>query len=386
MKVSQIYSIVNDVTRETIGDSAVINEDLSNIVDVGTAVFDAESIDNYVKKLVDHIGRVIFVDRPYSGSAPSVLMDGWEYGSVLEKIRANLPDATEDESWSLENGTSYDVNVFTKPDVSAKFFNKRVTFEVPMSFTEMQVKESFSNASQLNGFMSMIYNEIEKTMTIKLDGLIMRTINNMIAETLHNEYNDGNYSTASGIKAVNLLKLYNDKFGGETPLTADKALYTPDFIRFAVFTMGLYEQRIGKISKLFNMGGQARFTPADMLHFILLSDFASASNVYLQSDTFHNEFTALPRADVVPYWQGSGTDYSFNSVSAINVKTASNNTVSATGIIGVMFDRDALGVTNMNRRVTANYNGKAEFYNNWYKMDAGYFNDSDENFVVFFVA
>lgn len=386
MKVSQIYSIVNDVTKEVIGDSAVINEDLSNIVDVGTAVFDAESIDNYVKKLVDHIGRVIFVDRPYSGGAPSVLMDGWEYGSVLEKIRANLPDATENESWSLENGTSYDVNVFTKPDVSAKFFNKRVTFEVPMSFTEMQVKESFSNASQLNGFMSMIYNEIEKTMTIKLDGLIMRTINNMIGETLHSEYSDGNYASTSGIKAVNLLKLYNDKFGGDTPLTADKALYTPDFIRFAVFTMGLYEQRIGKISKLFNMGGQARFTPSDMLHFILLSDFASASNVYLQSDTFHNEFTALPNADVVPYWQGSGTDYSFNSVSAINVKTASNNTVSATGIIGVMFDRDALGVTNMNRRVTANYNGKAEFYNNWYKMDAGYFNDSDENFVVFFVA
>lgn len=386
MKVSQIYSIVNDVTKETIGESAVVNEDLSNIVDVGTAVADAEAVDNYVKKLVDHIGRVVFVDRPYAGGAPSVLMDGWEYGSVLEKIRAELPDATENESWALENGTSYDVNVFTKPNVSAKFYNQKVTFEVPMSFTEMQVKESFSNAAQLNGFMSMIYNEIEKTMTIKIDGLIGRTINNMIGETLHAEYPDANYTATSGVRAVNLLKLYNDRFGGDSPLTVDKALFTPEFIRFAVFTMGLYEQRIGKISKLFNIGGAARFTPSDMLHFVLLSDFASASNVYLQSDTFHNEFTALPRADVVPYWQGSGKGYDFASVSSIDIKTASNNAVKASGIIGVMFDRDALGVTNMNRRVTSNYNGKAEFYNNWYKMDAGYFNDSDENFVVFFIA
>lgn len=384
MKVEQIYNIVNTVTNETIGESAVVAEDLSNIVDVGTAVFDAEAVDNYVKKLVDRIGRVIFVDRAYAGGAPSVLMDGWEYGSILEKIRANMPVATENESWELTNGTSYDVNVFTKPDVSAKFFNKKVTFEVPMSFTDMQIKESFASVQQLNGFMSMIYNEIEKSMTVKLDGLVMRTINNMIGETIHADFDADGLATKSGVKAVNLLKLYNNKFG--TELTADKALTTPEFIRFAVFMMGLYEQRVSKISTLFNIGKQARFTPSDMLHFVLLSDFASASNVYLQSDTFHNEFTALPNADIVPYWQGSGTDYSFNSVSSINITTASKNVVSASGIIGVMFDRDALGVTNMNRRVTANYNGKAEFYNNWYKMDAGYFNDSDENFVVFFVA
>lgn len=387
MNVQQIHDIINGVTSEVIGETAVVNEDLSNIVDMGTAIYNADAVDNYVKKLVDRIGKVIFVDRPYSGGAPSVLMDGWEYGSVLQKIAAEIPEATANESWELENGTSYDVNIFTKPVVSNKFYNDRVTFEIPMSFTDRQLKESFTNVAQLNGFMSMIYNEIDKSMTVKLDGLIMMTICNMIAETIHADFASGDYTANSGIKAVNLLKLYNDKFTtADTALTADKALYTPEFIRFAVYTMGLYEQRIGKISKLFNMGGKARFTPTDRLHFILLSDFASASNVYLQSDTFHNEFTALPKADIIPYWQGSGLDYSFDATSAINVKTGANNEVSVTGVIGCMFDRDALGVTNMNRRVTSNYNGKAEFYNNWYKMDAGYFNDSNENFVVFFIA
>lgn len=387
MNVKQIHDIVNSLTTEILGETAIVQDDLSNVVDMGTALYNAEQVDNYVKKLIDRIGKVIFVDRPYRGGAPSVLMDGWEYGSVLQKIQAELPTATANESWELENGTSYDTNVFTKPEVSNKFFNSKVAFEIPMSFTDVQVRESFSNAAQLNGFMSMIYNEIDKSMTVKLDALIMSTICNMAAETLYSEYSDGNYTTKSGVRAVNLLYLYNQKFTtAETALTADKAMYNPDFIRFAVYTMGLYEQRIGKISTLFNIGGKARFTPTDLLHFVLLSDFASASNVYLQSDTFHNEFTALPKADIVPYWQGSGIDYSFTSTSAINVKTGGNNVINATGIIGIMFDRDALGVCNMNRRVTSNYNGKAEFYNNWYKMDAKYFNDSNENFVVFFIA
>lgn len=383
MTVAQIYDIINPITKEILGETAVVNEDLSNIVDIGKEIFDATDVDNYVKSLVNHIGRVIFVNRPYSGGAPSVLMDGWEYGSVLEKISAELPEATENESWELTDGASYDPNIFYKPKVSAKFFNKRVTFEIPMSFTERQVKESFSNASQLNGFLSMLYNAVDKSMTIKIDSLVMRTINNMIAETLHDFNNGGDY-TGTGIRAVNLLKLYNDDKG--TVLTAEKSIKDPDFIRFASYIMGLYMERLSKISSLFNIGGKDRFTPRDLLHVILLSDFAKASDSFSMSSTFHNEFVALPKGEIIPYWQGSGTDYSFNSVSSINVKTASGDTVSASGIIGVMFDRDALGVTNLDRRVTTNYNPKAEFFSNWYKFDAGYFNDMNENFVLFYVA
>lgn len=383
MTVAQIYDIINPITEEILGETAVVNEDLSNIVDIGKELFDATDVDNYVKSLVNHIGRVVFVNRPYSGSAPSVLMDGWEYGSVLEKISAELPEATENESWELTDGASYDPNIFYKPKVSAKFFNKRVTFEIPMSFTEKQVKESFSTASQLNGFLSMLYNAVDKSMTIKIDSLVMRTINNMIAETLHNFNASGDY-TGTGVRAVNLLKLYNDDKG--TTLTAEKSIKDPDFIRFASYIMGLYMERLSKISSLFNIGGKDRFTSRDSLHVILLSDFAKASDSFSMSSTFHNEFVALPKGEIVPYWQGSGTDYSFSSVSSINVKTASGDTVNASGIIGVMFDRDALGVTNLDRRVTTNYNPKAEFFSNWYKFDAGYFNDMNENFVLFYVA
>ena len=384
MEVKQIYELMNTVTGEILGGTVIVNEDLSNIVDVGTAIFNASAIDNYVKSLVNHIGRVIFVNRPYSGNVPSVLMDGWEYGSVLEKISAELPAATENESWELTNGTSYDPNVFYKPTVSAKFFNKRVTFEIPMSFTERQVKESFSNAEQLNGFLSMLYNAVDKSMTVKIDALVMRTINNMIGETVVSDFAEGNYNAGSGVKAVNLLYLYNQRYGAS--LTPANAITEPEFIRFASYEMGVYMSRMSKISNLFNIGGKDRFTPSDMLHVVMLADFKKAANVFLQSDVFHDSFTELPNADVVPYWQGSGNGYAFNDISALNIKTASGSNVTISGILGVMFDRDALGVTNLDRRVTTNYNPKAEFYNNWYKFDAGYFNDTNENFVVFFVA
>lgn len=384
MQISQIYNIMNDVTGEILGESALLQEDLSNIVDIGVQIFNASSVDNYVKSLVNHIGRVIFVNRPYSGNVPSVLMDGWEFGSVMEKISAELPDATENESWDLTDRASYDPNIFYKPKVSAKFFNKRVTFEIPMSFTEMQVKESFSNAAQLNGFLSMLYNAVDKSLTVKIDSLVMRTINNMVGETIHADYGSNSLSASSGVKAVNLLYLYNQRYG--TSLTAANALTTPEFIRFASYEMGVMASRLTKMSTLFNVGGKDRFTPADMLHVVMLADFRKAADVFLQSGVFHEQFTALPNAEEVPYWQGSGTTYAFSDVSTINITTTSGDIVNVPGVFGVMFDRDALGVTNLDRRVTTNYNPKAEFFTNWYKFDAGYFNDLNENFVVFFVA
>ena len=384
MTVNQIYEIMNSVTGEILGESAIVAEDLSNIVDIGTEIFNASAVDNYVRSLVNHIGKVIFVNRPYSGSVPSVLMDGWEFGSILEKVTAELPDATENESWELTDGASYDPNIFYKPSVSAKFFNKRVTFEIPMSFTEKQVKESFSNAAQLNGFLSMLYNAVDKSMTVKVDALVMRTINNMIGETLYADYGAAAYSSKSGVKAINLLYLYNQRYSEN--LSAANALTDPAFIRFAAFEMGVMSSRLSKISTLFNIGGKDRFTPKDMLHVVMLADFKKAANVFLQSSTFHDEFTSLPDAEEVPYWQGSGTAYGFSDITNVKVTTASEHSINATGILGVMFDRDALGVTNLDRRVTTNYNPKAEFYNNWYKFDAGYFNDTNENFVVFFVA
>lgn len=405
MEVKQIYELISKVSGEVLGKTDIVHEDLTGIVDLGTEVSNQNVIDNYVKSLVNHIGKVIFVNRPYAGKVPSVLMDAWEFGSVLEKISADVPEAEENDTWNLTDGQTYSQDVFHKPTVTAKFFNSKVTFEVPVSITERQVKESFSNAAQLNGFISMIYAAVEKSMTIKADALIMRTINNMIAETVLADVQafggttNAYLSKASTARCVNLLKLYNDKYFPATPatgdgeptpnpnaLTAAKAITDPDFIRFASYVMGTYADRLQSISTVFNVGGKERFTPKDMLHVVLLSDFAKAAQTYLYSDTFNRGDVLLPQAETVPFWQGSGKNYEFASTSNINIKESGGKAVEISGVLGVMFDRDALGVCNLDRRVTTNYNAKAEFFNNYYKFDAGYFNDTNENFVVFFIA
>lgn len=388
MDVKQVYTLVNTTTTEVLGESAVVKEDFTNLVDVGKEIFSADAVDNYVGKLVDRIGKMVFVDRVYRGSVPSILMDSFEYGAIVEKIAADLPEAVENESWELTDGTSYDPNVFYKPAVSAKFFNSKTTFEIDLSFTQKQVKESFTSLNEMNAFLTMLFNTVDKSMTVKIDSLIMRTINNMTATTIADAYPTGataGYGAAGNTRAVNLLALYNAKFPDAT-LTVDECLTSPEFIRFASMQMAVLIDRMSRMSTLFNMGGAARFTPADELHVVMLTDFKAAANAYLQSDTFHNEFTALPKAETVPFWQGSGVDYGFGSVSALNVKTASGTDVSVTGVLAVMFDTEACGVSNPDKRVTTNYNPKAEFYTNFYKFDAGYFNDENENFVVFFVA
>lgn len=388
MKVEQIYNILNTMTQESLGDSIIVQEDLSNLVDLGKAFEDKFGYDNYVKSLVDHIGRVVFVDRVYGGRGVSVLRDGWEYGAILEKISTTLPEAQENEMWELEDGQSYDPFIFKKPDALAKFFSDRVTYDIQLSITNEQVKGSFSNVNQMNGFMSMLYTAVENSMTVKTDALVMRTINNMIGETLYNEYTGGVYTGGSGVRAVNLLYLYNQTVAQADAITADEFIKDPAALRFASYTMKNYVDRLKVMSTLFNVGGQERFTPQDRMSIVMLSEFANAVGTYLYdaNGQFLTDSIKFPDAETVTYWQGSGLAYDFDDTSAIKIKTSGNHTIETSGILAIMFDRDALGVANVDRAVDSAYNPKARFTNMFYHYTAGFWNDLNENFVVFFVA
>lgn len=378
MKVTQVKDLVNSALKQTSGQSVLLKEDLSNVVDVGSEIFGAESVDNFVKKLVDRVGYTVFNSRVYQGSIPSVLMNSWEFGSVMEKVETEIPAATENDSWNLQDGQEYNQDTFYQPKVSAKFYNSRVTFDIPLSFTEQQVKSAFNSATELNSFISMLVTSVQNAMTVNLDNLISRTVNNMTAYTINN---------ANANRAVNLLTLYNAQTG--STLTTQKALTTPDFIKFANQQIMLTQGRFSKLSTLFNIGGKQKFTPASEQHLILLDDFATSSKVYLESETYNENLVQLANFETVPYWQGSGTGYSFSDTSTIDVSITISGTpkeVKQSGIIGLLFDTNALGVSCMNQRVTSAYNARAEFYTNFTKFDAGFFNDLNENFVVFYIA
>jgi len=381
MEMTQIAEIVNETTAQVTGSEPLDGVDLNKIVDAGAEVLDTDKVDHYVQSLIDRIGKVVFVNRPYTGSTPSVMMNSWEYGAVLEKIQyEGIPEAEDNDTWDLEDGKSYDPNIFYKPTVSAKFFSERRTFDIPMSFAQRQVKSAFTSAGQVQALFSMIETAISNGMTVKMDSLVQATINNFIATTVSNA------GVGTSPRVCRLLTDYT-AFTGKTAPAAANALSDPEFVRFMAFAMKRKASQMEKFGVVFNEGGKYRHTPKDRLHVVLHSDAAAAADAYLQSDTYHNEFVKLPNAEKVAFWQGSGTGFDFADTSSIVVTPrGAESEIEISNIIGVMFDRDALGVSNLDRRVTTNWNPKAEFTNNWYKFDAGYFNDFNENGVIFLLA
>lgn len=439
MKVTQISEILNNViTQESLGIEPISEENLEGLVTTAQNISEALGVDNYIKALTNRIGKVVFVNRSYKAKAPNVLMDGWTFGSILQKIDMDMPETSTNESWGIFDGSryneglindrTYDQDIFKgATGVRQRFFNGKTTYEIDISIPWVQVEESFGSIEQLNAFFDMIYVKINNKMELNTRNLTMRTINNFIGAKLYYAFSDdrnvelanavelavgdGNeLSTVIGnnsnVSAINLLGMYKET--NPDHLTSEQlALLTPSncilnlsFVKFASYQIALFSDRISDISTLFNMGERERFTPKDRQHLVLLSEFAKSADVYLQSDTFHEEFTKLPESETVIYWQGSGSDYSFSSTSKIMVSNTNfvkleggvpvdqsmPKRIQMTGVLGVLFDEDALGICNMKQRVHNHENKKGEFTNLFYKNDAQYFNDYHENFIVFFVA
>lgn len=391
-RIKQLADMLNGTLTEVgiidqaTGQAAVANEDLSNLVDIGKTVLDYtgvsnENYDSFVRSLIDHVGKVMFVDRKYASQAPNILMDSWEYGSVLEKVRCEAPDARDNATWDLFNypqvgGDAYpDPFELSKPSVAAKFYNSKATYEVPITITTIQMKEAFQSAEQLNSFVAMIENRIRMKMTLCNDALIMATICNLIGQKIN------------GGRVVDLLALYNaGPNAGGTALTQAKALTDKEFLRFASKTVAQYRKFLATASTLYNDGSYITFTPEDRLRFIANTEFAKSLDAYLYSDTYHDEFVKLPGYEEVAQWQGSGSaaDDRLKIDATIDASGTATEIVND-GILAVMLDRDAAAVCNQNYRITSIYNPRGEYTNFFYKWDAMYMNDVLENVVVFTV-
>lgn len=384
MKVNQVASILNDIFDEVTGESALIKEDLSNFVDVGrpiTDIFgeDTADVDNYVKSIIDKVGKVVFSEPETGVENLGIVADSWQYGSMLEKVRADVGDYAENDAWQLVAGQSYDYTEFNPPTVDAKYFNSSTTFELEMSIAREQVKSAFKNAMNVNRFFSMIENRIRYKKNIAINEMQYRVIVNLIAEK---------FKSLNGY--LNLLELYITETG-DTTVTASNWKTSKDFLKFCFVKLSLYIKLLSKPKMLYNDGGYVTNTPESKLNFILLTDFAAASKAYLQADTYNNEFVTLKGYHEVSEWQGGGEDDSYTNRSTVYATPASGGdddivTLRQDNIIGIMFDREAAAICNQNdRTLAAPYNPKGEFTNYYYKFDCSYFNDTNENCLVFYI-
>ena len=376
MLITQTKEILTTIATEMLGpDNTIVTENLENLQDIGNVLITQQNVDTYVKKLVDKIGKVVFKNRLLNSTAPSLLADSWEYGAILQKVRMKLIPAEENSAVKLVDGQSYDQNVFHQPTVCATFYSKEITFEVPISYTREQLNGSFNSVSELNGFYNLLETTVQNSLTVKTDALIMRTINYRIGKT---------YTKGRASQKVNLLAGYNAA-SGKSLTTAD-CFQDEGFLKYAIAEIKNYQDRLKLPTSVFNDLKEETFTPAQNQKLVLLSDFKNTVDTHLIPVVQNSENLTLS-CETVPYWQGSGANFSFTDISKIDVTLdTTSEKAQVGGIVGILFDDEALKVGNLNQYVTTNYNAKGDFYTNYYKEQSGFFVDLAENFLIFYVA
>lgn len=387
MKVKQISSMLNTVFGEILGDTGLITEDMSNLVSAGQIITSStqfgDNFENYAGKIVDKVGRTVFADRVYRAKDLGIWRDSWEYGSVLEKIRVDVGDYEDNCEWDLTKpgttGLDYNENLqqhieelfkFVPASTQAKYFNLKTTFKTVISITRKQLKSAFNGASEMARFIGMIENRIMSKMEIAKDQLQRRTLVNLIGTKVH-------------AGTVVDLKAEFEAAGGATIATLAAALKDPDFLKFAAKKVTMDREFMTEPSKIYNDGDFYTHTPIEDSRLIVLADLDAGLKFNLYGDTYNEEFVKLNNYKTVPFWQGSGTAMALADRSSINIKTAGGDTVNAGGILGILFDRDAAMVCNEDPEVRSQYNADGNFTNYFYTYDCSFFNDFDENAIVY---
>lgn len=376
MKITQVYELVNDLYKEFVGSEEVKTADMTNVVDMGKEVVDATDVEPLYKTIASKVGKTKFVDRPYESRAPRIQKDAYEFGSILEKIDSDIPEAIQNESAMLQDGTSYDNQIYTASKVHSKYFTDKDTFQIPLSKQDKYIKGAFTSETKLAGFFSMLESGVQKGKGVRMDQLIKSTIATAIGEIIKN---------GKETQKIHLLSEYNTEHG--TTLTAEQALKDESFLRDLSVKYKLTAGRMGELNVVYNEGGRPRQTPKGKLHAVMLDEVARKLEAYLYNANgqFGNEYLKVEDIDTCSFWQGGAEGgYKWADISKIDVKLPeSGEVVTQSNVVGILFDDEAIVVSNEDDRVTSFYNAAAEFVNLWYKFDASYLIDTNEQIVVF---
>lgn len=380
----QIYTIVNNIAKQALGMTDLQATD-STFISIGKKVISSDTAkDAMYKTLVDRIGRTVLAVRAYTGKNATMNREPFEYGAILQKISFKMPNAQASDTWTPQEKDEADVWEKTQTEFMQVFFDKWSAFEYPATIYDVQLETAFLSAGAMASFIDGIFVAMYTALEIAYENIGNLARASLMASILNN---------GDVPNKVNLIAGYKD-FAGET-LTVQQAKRNVDFLKYASMTMALTSDQMEKPSVTFNLAKWTRHTPKDKQVFEIQSNFAKIFDSYLQADTFHNEITKLPYYQSVPYWQGSGDDWGYENVSAINVKieipptteggTVTTKTVTQSNIVGVLRDIDSCGTTIDKRRTKSIYNPRGEYTNYWLKAELGQYRDTSENCVVFYM-
>lgn len=366
MNTQQIYTLVNAVNSQAYGASALAVVDTQGLISLGNVVLSStQNTESFLNTLVQRIGRTIISSRQYRNKLNDMVLNDFEYGAILQKIRVHLTDAEEDPAYSLTDGGTVDPWTINKPDVEQKLFVTRTPYMFHVTIAREQLKEAFLSESAMGGFIGAIFQQVRNSIEVSLESLGRLAIANMIAES------------AGSTREIALVTMYNTASG--KTLTASTALLDPDFLRYAVAQIQNISDYLTDMTTSYNDGTIESFTPKADQRLRVLSLFERSLETVVQYSAFHDEMVSLDAYSTINFWQSEKTKDS------INITRASDGeAITKANIVAVLHDRDALGIYKEDVDVlTTPVNAKGLYYNTFYHQKELWFNDKSENFVFF---
>lgn len=367
MDTTQIYSIANEVARESMGLDDIDVIDTESLVAMGDAVLSSSSnTEAFLNTFVQRIGKTIISHRAYKSQLSLLDVGDMEFGQIMQKLKTKMPVAIEDDTYNLVDGESIDMYKVTKPVSNQKLFVKRTPVTYTITTQRKALKEAFTAADTLGSYLSSVFGEVRNAIELTQENLGRLTMANYMANAKTNQ-------------VYNLVTMFNAETGSSiTP--GMTAMYNEDFMRFAIGKIKNISSKMATMSVLYNGEEEQRHSPFEDQRFVYLVDFMTAMETQVQYAAFHDDYVKTASGIAVPYWQSAQTETDIK----IEDKDSETGSKILTNVVAFIHDKEALGTYRKEEEaLTTPVNAKGRYYNTFWHLDNLYFNDLSENGVVF---
>lgn len=387
----QIYSILNSINAQA-NTGATIVETAADFISYGETISQLSEAgkETWFATLLDRIGETIMDNRAYTAKTVVPLYKTpFEYGAILQKLHAKNLEASTDKAWADPSQVSTDPFAPIVHPVEQRLYGKQAVWQIKDTIPDIQVKTAFTSPERMAAFLSTLMLTTQNSIERSMENLANMTRSALMAKTY----------LAGGAKVVKLVTAYNTAFsytsGDPGYLTPgdEGVLYNRDFLRFASLQIALKLDQMQHMTEIFAKEGYERFTDRQYLNFSVLGQFDDAVNSYLAADTYHDKLVELPSENkyIAPFWQGTGTGFAFSDASKINVMLEPADAEAGTdkvalskaGIICLINDSEAAGLTLDERRVRSIYNPELECTNYFHKARERWYVDDTQSSVIF---
>lgn len=357
------------------------------LIDIGRDIDELGTTEKFTKALVSLMAKFECTTLGYEMMFSDIVVDRIEWGGFVQRAKIDIADVYDDPMSAPVNKQSYAEleHTFFQPKVTAKVYEEGKDLMIPISISAEILKESFKSWDSLNGFLSQIRESVRETRDMVLDSWANVLVNSAIAESCK--------ATNTEVK-LKSMAIADGVAGVDAKDTPEKLLLNKDFLAYASEKIGIIRSNMKARTDVYNNKSLSVGAIQQSAYF--LTPFIKARMNGLLADTYNRDerdignFVEIPRWQAVKGEAADATSFGFSDASSISFSADATNklglgvdAVTLNNIIGVVFDKRALGICAFREKMTTNYTASADFWNEYLHLLINFILDTDYNIVAF---